>query len=63
MFSFSGSQMPEGEEQRYLQDDQKQIYRSSDPRESVTKMKTTKDLLVRDQIAKHLWESAVFVHV
>lgn len=62
-FSFSGLQKPEGEEQRYLQDDQKQIHRTSDPRASVTKMKTTKDLLMHDQIAKHLWDSGVFVHV
>lgn len=62
-FSFSGLQKPEGEEQQYLQDDQKQIHRTSDPRASVTKMKTTKDLLMHEQIAKHLWESAVFVHV
>lgn len=41
--------MPEGEEQQYLQDDQKQMYTSSDPRASVTKTKTTKDLLVHDQ--------------
>lgn len=43
--------MPEGVEQRYLQDDKKQINNSSDPRATGAKMKTTKDLLVHGQIA------------